>query len=159
MPLKAGTVILSTLSIGLFGYGLSGIMRPIAVWDVDAVYWGSLPTVKTLQGLHWQDLKNSKPLRYFWYAYGSMFVYEFFPAYMFPWLNSVSIPCLASMKTTGSKAAVLTNLFGGSVNNEGMGLFSLTFDWQYVRWSSSFSPQRLTVPLSCRSLLSKPPSL
>lgn len=37
------------------------------------------------------------------------------------------------MKATGSKAAVLTNLFGGSINNEGIGLFSLSFDWQYVR--------------------------
>lgn len=58
---------------------------------------------------------------------------EWFPAYIFPWLNAVSIPCLAAMKTTGPKAAVLTNLFGGSINNEGLGLFSLSFDWQYVR--------------------------
>lgn len=107
-------------------------MRPIAVWHVESVYWSTLPTVKTLQGLHWQDLRNSKPLRYFWYAFGSMFAYEWFPAYIFPWLNSVSIPCLASMSATGSKAAVLTNLFGGATNNEGLGLFSLSFDWQYI---------------------------
>lgn len=75
-----------------FCLGLCGVMRPIAVWHVDSVYWSTLPTVKTLQGLHWQDLKNSKPLRYFWYAYGSMFAYEWFPAYIFPWLNSVSVP-------------------------------------------------------------------
>ena len=62
------TVILSTISIGLFGYGLCGVLRPICVWHVDAVYWSTLPTVKTLQGLHWENLKNSKPLRYFWYV-------------------------------------------------------------------------------------------
>ena len=133
LPLSATTVILSTISIGLFGYGLCGILRPIAVWHVDSVYWSTLPTIKTLQGLHWQDLKNSKPLRVFWYSYVGMSVYEFFPAYIFPWLNSVSIPCLAAMKTTGDKAAILTNLFGGATNNEGLGLFSLSFDWQYVR--------------------------
>ncbi len=83
-----------------------------------------LPTVKSLQGLHWQELKSSKPIRFFWYAFGGMFFYEFFPAYIFPWLNSVSIPCLASMHATGDKAAVLTNLFGGALNNEGLGLFS-----------------------------------
>lgn len=44
------------------------------------------------------------------------------------------------MKTTGKKAAVLTNLFGGSVNNEGLGLFSLSFDWQYVRSWNSLRP-------------------
>ena len=134
LPLSATTVILAVISIGLFGYGLAGLLRPIAVWHVEAVYWSTLPTVKTLQGLHWQDLKNSKPLRYFWYAYGSMFAYEWFPAYMWPWLNSVSIPCLASMHATGNKASILTNLFGGSINNEGLGLFNFSFDWQYVRW-------------------------
>lgn len=145
LPISATTVILSTISIGLFGYGVCGVLRPIAVWHVDAVYWSSLPTVLTLQGLHWQDLKNSKPLRFFWYSFGGMAVYEFFPAYIFPWLNSVSIPCLAAMKTTGEKAAILTNLFGGSINNEGLGLFSLSFDWQYVRpcfsWTLCLSNQ------------------
>lgn len=92
MPLDPATVILAVISIGLFGYGICGVMRPIAVWHVDAVYWSTLPTVKTLQGLHWQDLKNSKPLRYFWYSFGGMFAYEWFPAYIWPWLNSVSIP-------------------------------------------------------------------
>nr|XP_031857888.1 uncharacterized protein CI109_006684 [Kwoniella shandongensis]KAA5524960.1 hypothetical protein CI109_006684 [Kwoniella shandongensis] len=132
LPLSAATIVLSLISIGLFGYGLAGLFRPISVWHVDAVYWSTLPTVKTLQGLHWQDLKNSKPLRWFWYSFCGMFAYEFLPAYMFPWLNSVSIPCLAASKTTGAKAEVLTNLFGGSLNNEGLGLFSLSFDWQYI---------------------------
>lgn len=137
LPISATTVVLTMISIGLFGYGLCGLLRPVAVWHVDAVFWSSLPTVKTLQGLHWQEVKNSKPLRYFWYAFISMFIYEFFPAYIFPWLNSVSVPCLASMKATGEKAAVLTNLFGGATNNEGLGMFNLSFDWQYVRLTSA----------------------
>ncbi|KAF6834649.1 oligopeptide transporter 7, partial [Colletotrichum plurivorum] len=132
LPLSATTVVLSVISIGLFGYGICGVMRPIAVWHVDAVYWSTLPTVKTLQGLHWQELKNSKPLRWFWYSFVGMFVYEFLPAYIWPWLNSVSIPCLAAMHATGAKAATLTNLFGGATNNEGLGLFTLSFDWQYI---------------------------
>lgn len=132
LPLSAATIILSIISIGLFGYGLAGILRPIAVWHVDSVYWTTLPVVKTIQGLHWQEVKNSKPLRYFWYAFTGMFIYEFFPAYIFPFLNSFSIPCLASMNATGDTAAILTNLFGGASNNEGLGLFSLSFDWQYV---------------------------
>ncbi|EGX88236.1 oligopeptide transporter, putative [Cordyceps militaris CM01] len=106
LPLSSTTVVLSTLSIGLFGYGLCGIFRPIAVWHVESVYWGNIPTVKTLQGLHWADLKSSKPLRTFWYSFTGMFSYEFLPAYIMPWLNSVSIPCLASMKATGDKAEI-----------------------------------------------------
>lgn len=143
LPLSANTVVLSVISIGLFGYGICGIVRPICVWHVESVYWSNLPTVKTLQGLHWQDLKSSKPLRVFWYSFVGMAVYEVFPAYIFPWLNSISIPCLASMNATGDKASTLTNLFGGATNNEGLGLFTVSLDWQYVRnhlhgpsWSS-----------------------
>jgi len=145
LPISPATVILTMISIGLFGYGLCGLLRPIAVWHVEAVYWSTLPTVKTLQGLHWQEVKNSKPLRFFWYTFVGMFFYEFFPAYIFPWLNSVSIPCLASMKATGEKAAVLTNLFGGATNNEGLGLFTVSFDWQYVRHRCSLKCYKLTL--------------
>lgn len=132
MDVSATTVILSTISIGLFGYGLCGVLRPITVWHVESVYWSTLPTVKTLQGLHWQEVKNSRPLRFFWYSFVGMTAYEFFPAYIWPWLNSISVPCLAAMHTTGNKASILTNIFGGSINNEGLGLFNFSFDWQYV---------------------------
>ncbi|KAL2703087.1 hypothetical protein AAEP93_007385 [Penicillium crustosum] len=40
----------------------------------------------------------------------------------------------ASQKAAGKKGAILTNLFGGATANEGLGLFSLSFDWQYVSW-------------------------
>ncbi|WVF65583.1 hypothetical protein IAT40_000313 [Kwoniella sp. CBS 6097] len=143
LPLTATTVILSTLSIGLFGYGLTGILRPITVWHVEAVYWTNIPTVKSLQTLHWDTVRDSKPLRVFWYCFTGMFIYEFFPAYIFPWLNSVSIPCLASMKATGSKAAVLTNLFGGSLSNEGLGILNISFDWQYITSAATSMPLKL----------------
>ena len=118
-------------------------MRPVVVWHVESVYWSTLPTVKALQGLHWQDLKNSKPLRYFWYAFGTMFAYEWFPAYIFPWLNSISIPCLAAMNATGDTASVLSNLFGGATNNQGLGLFSLSMDWQYITSFQTSLPLKL----------------
>ncbi|KAK8152450.1 OPT oligopeptide transporter protein-domain-containing protein [Phyllosticta citrichinensis] len=145
LPVRPVAVILATISIGLFGYGLAGLIRPIAVWHVEAVFWGSLPTVKTLQGLHWDNLKDSKPLRYFWYAFGSMFAYEWLPAYVWPWLNSVSIPCMASMKATGSTGKTLTQVFGGASNNQGLGLFSLSFDWQYITSLSTALPLKLQV--------------
>ncbi|KAM7190826.1 OPT oligopeptide transporter [Rhypophila sp. PSN 637] len=132
MQLGAATVILATISIGLFGYGLCGIFREIAVYHVDAVYWTTLPTVKTLQGLHWDSVKDSKPLRWFWYSFTGMFLYQFVPAYIWPQLNSISIPCLAAEETTGETANLLGNLFGGSANNQGLGLFSISLDWQYL---------------------------
>nr|XP_031859812.1 uncharacterized protein CI109_004660 [Kwoniella shandongensis]KAA5526884.1 hypothetical protein CI109_004660 [Kwoniella shandongensis] len=139
-PLSGVTVVLSTLSIGLFGYGLTGLLRPITVFAVESVYWSNIPTVKMLQTLHWEDAKSSIQLRHFWYAFIGMTLYEFIPAYIFPWLNSVSIPCLASMHATGSKAAVLTNLFGGSLSNEGLGILNFSFDWQYITTAATAVP-------------------
>ncbi|KAK7946156.1 uncharacterized protein PG986_010477 [Apiospora aurea] len=148
IPLSATTIVLAVISIGLFGYGLCGLMRPVAVWHVEAVYWSTLPTVKALQGLHWQHVKDSKPIRYFWYAFGGMFIWEWFPAYMWPWLNAISIPCLASMNATGKTAATLTNIFGGSLNNEGMGLFSISLDWQYITSFNTSLPLKLQLHMA-----------
>ena len=129
--LTALTAILSTLSIGLFGYGLTGLFRPVTVDSPEAVYWSQIPTLNVLQGLHWNTIKQ-KRIRLFWISFTFMALYELVPGYIFPWLNSVSIPCLASMHATGHRAKVLTNLFGGSLSNEGLGFLSISLDWQYV---------------------------
>jgi hypothetical protein len=131
-PLSPLLVILATLSIGLFGYGLTGLFRPVTVDNAESVYWSQIPLLSLLQNLHWSDLRTSKKLRWFWYAFGFMAIYQIIPGYMFPWLNSVSIPCLAAMHATGAKASILTNIFGGSLNNEGLGILNFSFDWQYV---------------------------
>ncbi|WPH03582.1 Hypothetical protein R9X50_00646400 [Acrodontium crateriforme] len=140
IPLTGTTVVLTIISVGTIGYGLAGILRPMAVWHVESVYWSTIPIVKSLQGLHWQKVKNSKPLRLFWIAFSGMFIWEWFPAFVFPWLNSISIPCLAAMKATGAKAGILTNVFGGSLNNEGLGIFSISLDWQYITSAQTALP-------------------
>ena len=61
-----------------------------------------------------------------------MFVYEIIPAYIFPLLNGFSIFCLASQHAPPNVQDVFTNIFGGADSNEGLGLFSLSFDWQYI---------------------------
>ncbi|ORX37672.1 OPT oligopeptide transporter [Kockovaella imperatae] len=133
------TAILGTLSIGLFGYGLTGLFSPITINSPEAVYWTNIPTLSVLQGLHWNTFKQ-KRMRAFWIAFGFMTLYEVIPGYMFPWLNSVSIPCLAGMNATGRAAEVITNLFGGSLSNEGLGFLSFSFDWQYITSSATSLP-------------------
>jgi hypothetical protein len=92
-----------------------------------------------------------------------MTAYQVLPAYIMPWLNSVSIPCLASQKATGSKAALLTNLFGGSLSNEGLGILNFSyvyaylvstelttsFDWQYITSTATSQPIGYHVSLLC----------
>ena len=54
------------------------------------------------------------------------------PVIDFPLLNGINIFCLASQKASPRTVDVFTNLFGGTDSNEGLGLFSISFDWQYI---------------------------
>jgi len=65
-----------------------------------------------------------------------MFVYEIIPSYIFPLLNGFSIFCMTSQRTSPRVQDIFTNIFGGADGNEGLGLFSLSFDWQYIGSSS-----------------------
>lgn len=132
IPVTNTTAILSVLSIGLFGYGLAGIFRPIIVYPAEMVYWGTLPLVDLFQAFHWDQSFSAKRTKAFWYSFCGMGLYEFLPAYIFPTLNSFSIPCLASMHAPKRIQQTLTNIFGGAQSNQGMGLLSLSFDWQYI---------------------------
>ncbi|KAJ1023605.1 hypothetical protein NDA16_003222 [Ustilago loliicola] len=140
IPVSSTTAVLSVLSIGLFGYGLAGIFRPIIVYPSSMVYWSTLPLVDLFQAFHWDKSFSRKRVQLFWSSFSLMALYEIFPAYIFPTLNSVSIPCLASMHATGSVAQTLTNVFGGAQSNQGMGLLSLSFDWQYITSSQLSLP-------------------
>jgi hypothetical protein len=61
-----------------------------------------------------------------------MFIFEIIPSYIFPLLNGFNIFCLASRHASPGVQDVFTNIFGGADSNEGLGLFSLSFDWQYI---------------------------
>jgi OPT oligopeptide transporter protein len=61
-----------------------------------------------------------------------MFIYEIIPSYIFPLLNGLNIFCLTSQHASPGVQDVFTNIFGGATANEGLGLTSLSFDWQYI---------------------------
>ena len=82
--------------------------------------------------LHFNTAANHKRVKLFWTAFAGMFLYEVIPAYMFPLLNGVNVVCLASQKASSKTVNVITNLFGGTNGNEGLGLLSFSFDWQYI---------------------------
>ena len=132
-------------------YGIVGLLRPITVYPSEMVYWFNLPTVSTFQGilsplctnyfriecflpiaLHFNTDDNIKRLKLFWTAFTAMFVYEIIPAYIFPLLNGFNIVCLTTQKASKRTVDVITNLFGGTNGNEGLGFLSLSFDWQYI---------------------------
>ncbi|KAI0781468.1 oligopeptide transporter [Trametes elegans] len=133
---EATTAVLATFSTACFGYGLVGLLRPLTVYPSEMVYWGNLPTVSIFQTLHFNTADNHKRLKLFWSAFTGMFIWEIFPAYIFPLLNGVSIICLATQHVPSGAQDVITNLFGGTDGNEGLGFLSISLDWQYI--TSSF---------------------
>lgn len=82
--------------------------------------------------MHFDSAANHKRLKLFWSAFAGMFAYEIIPSYIFPLLNAVNVVCLATQKAPSKAVDVITNLFGGGNGNEGLGLLSLSFDWQYI---------------------------
>lgn len=82
--------------------------------------------------LHFNTAANHKRVKLFWISFSGMFCYEAIPAYIFPLLNGVNVVCLASQKASSRTVDVITNLFGGTNGNEGLGLLSFSFDWQYI---------------------------
>ncbi|THH32472.1 hypothetical protein EUX98_g1722 [Antrodiella citrinella] len=133
---EATTAVLATFSTALFGYSLVGLLRPLTVYPSEMVYWANLPTVAIFQALHFDSTGNVKRLKLFWTSLGGMFIYEIIPAYIFPLLNGVNIVCLGTQRSPAGAVDVITNLFGGSNGNEGLGFGALSFDWQYI--GSSF---------------------
>ncbi|KII87915.1 hypothetical protein PLICRDRAFT_176672 [Plicaturopsis crispa FD-325 SS-3] len=128
----ATTAILATFSTACFGYGLTGLLRPMTVYPSEMVYWANMPTVTIFQALHFDSALNHKRIKIFWTAFTGMFIWEIFPAYIFPLLNGFNIFCLASQHASQKTVDVFTNLFGGADGNEGLGLLSISFDWQYI---------------------------
>ncbi|EGO04039.1 hypothetical protein SERLA73DRAFT_102396 [Serpula lacrymans var. lacrymans S7.3] len=129
---QATTAVLATFSTACFGYGLAGLVRPLAVYPSEMVYWSNLPAVSIFQALHFDTSANHKRVKLFWSAFIGMFLYEPIPSYIFPYLNGFNVFCLAAQNASAKTRNIFTNLFGGADANEGLGFLSLSFDWQYI---------------------------
>ncbi|KAI0923949.1 hypothetical protein AcV5_009341 [Taiwanofungus camphoratus] len=62
----------------------------------------------------------------------AMFCFEVIPSYIFPLMNGINIVCLATQRASTNVLNTITNLFGGTDSNEGLGFLSISFDWQYI---------------------------
>ncbi|KZP23288.1 OPT superfamily oligopeptide transporter [Athelia psychrophila] len=138
---NAGASVFLLFSSQLLGYGLGGLMRPILLYPSKMLYPGVLPLVSMFDALFKDGTNATKKLRLFYIAFGCIFLWELFPEWIFPLLTGVSIFCLANQKS-----ADFTRIFGGSNGNEGLGLLSIGFDWQYI--SGGTNP--FTIPLQAQ---------
>jgi hypothetical protein len=134
------------------------MMRSTLLWPTKMLYPANLPITTVLETLHRDKSETKKRLRVFWIIFAALFFWEFLPEYIFPLLIGVSVFCLADQHNlvftncknvqvlgfelftnfTGVKYLIgklLTQdflVFGGAQGNEGMGLLSVSFDWNYI---------------------------
>ncbi|KAJ7046059.1 peptide transporter MTD1 [Mycena alexandri] len=113
----------------LIGYGLGGIMRSFLVYPTYMVFPSLLPTVQLFDALHRgkKIFLQKKRVRFFWACFIGIFCWEWFPEFIAPTLTGISIFCLAKRDS-----AWFTRIFGGAAGNEGLGVFALCLDWNYV---------------------------
>ncbi|KAG2194924.1 hypothetical protein INT47_005600 [Mucor saturninus] len=135
-PGAAGGIFL-LLGTQLVGYGIAGQLRPYLVYPSNMIWPLSLPVVSLLKTFNTNAEEAKSRTRFFFIVFGGIFIYEFIPQYMFPMLGGVSIVCLAK-----DNSPWVQRLFGGIAVNEGMGMFQLSFDWNFL---SFYTP--LTIPL------------
>ncbi|KAG1905875.1 OPT oligopeptide transporter protein-domain-containing protein [Suillus fuscotomentosus] len=125
----------------LLGYGIGGLMRGILLYPSKMLYPGVLPLLSMLDAFYYDGIAARRKLKVFYFVFTAIFIWELFPEWIFPLLTGVSIFCLAAPDN-----AAVSRVFGGSNGNEGLGLLSLCFDWQYI--SGGLNP--MTIPLKAQ---------
>ncbi|KAK5991876.1 Sexual differentiation process isp4-like protein [Cladobotryum mycophilum] len=116
-----------TLSSQIIGFGVAGMMRDVLLYPTKMLYPANLPITTVMETLHKPKAETKRRFNIFWIVFVAIFVWEWFPEYIFPLLSGVSIFCLIDRTNP-----VFTNLFGGAQGNEGMGFLSICFDWNYI---------------------------
>ncbi|KAH9481332.1 Oligopeptide transporter 5 [Psilocybe cubensis] len=144
-PNPAASIFL-LFSSQLLGYGIGGLFRNVLLYPSKMLYPGVLPLVSMFDALFKDVAGSQKKLRLFWIAFGAIFIWELFPEWIFPLLTGLSIFCLANQKN-----ADFTRVFGGSNGNEGLGLLSICFDWQYI--SGGYNPMAIPLRAQFSNLL------
>lgn len=153
--LNPAKVILGLFSLSTIGLGLVGVLAPAIVYPSELVYWNGIPTCHGFQALHYSkgDQVDRRRKTFGWCLLAA-FTWEFVPAYMAPWLNGISIPCLASMHASENRRKTISRIFGGASANQGLGLFSISLDPQYVPFSTfAGSPTKFLIPYFSGAIL------
>lgn len=122
------------------GYGIAGLLRPTLVYPTKMLYPSNLPINTLIETLHGDKLQVVKRLKVFYWGFAALFVWEVMPQYIMPFLTGVSVFCLAQQNNM-----TFTRIFGGSNGNEGLGVLSLCFDFQYITSASMWLPLQTLV--------------
>ncbi|KAL2132735.1 hypothetical protein VTI74DRAFT_3445 [Chaetomium olivicolor] len=137
---SVGYQTLIALSTNFIGYGLAGLCRRFLVYPAYCVWPSSLVTIALNSAFHdasteaaavagpFKTIWRMPRLRFFSWAFGLMFVYFWFPNYIFAALSYFSW-----MTWISPNNADLANITGG-VSGLGLNPFS-SFDWNILMYN------------------------
>jgi len=134
-----GYQILVALATNLIGYGIAGLCRRFLVYPAYCIWPASLVTIALNDAFHtdknlpvpgpFKKLFTVSRLRFFLYAFTAMFVYFWFPNYIFQALSVFNWMSWIAPNNTNLNAVV------GMEN--GLGLNPIpTFDWNILLWDT-----------------------
>ena len=127
--------ILMALSTNLIGYGLAGLTRRFLVYPAYCVWPASLVTIAFNDAFHsndtgpvttpWRSIWHASRMKFFAIAFIGMFVYSWFPGYIFMALSSFS--WMTWIAPNNVNLAAITGFYSG------MGINPVpTFDWNII---------------------------
>lgn len=87
--------LLWVMSSQFIGFGMAGIMRRFLIRPAAMLWPSCLSDVALFVGFHEKKSQNSSISRFtmFWWGALGMFVYSWFPLYISPVLQSISVLC------------------------------------------------------------------
>lgn len=123
-PLLTITVLVSSQ---LIGYGWAGLLRPFLIYSPKTIFPSTLPSVALFKSLCNYSPEVTEKVSFFKKGFTFTTFYQVIPTYIAPALQAISPWCL-----TLPQVPAITNLFGGSLVAEGMGLFAFCSDWTLI---------------------------
>ncbi|SCV71209.1 BQ2448_2797 [Microbotryum intermedium] len=153
-----GVAIFTLLGSQLFGYGIAGLMRSFTVFPTYIVFPNLIPTVALFDALHRDPHGPSqkKRLKFFWMVFAIIFCWEWIPEFVAATLTGISIFWQVLLRSSLARrhSPWITRIFGGSNGNEGLGMFSICLDWNYVgsgggSLGALFTPFSTQISLYC----------
>jgi hypothetical protein len=91
--ISGGWSIIFLLASQMIGYGFIGIYRDVLVRPPKMYYPGVLPNVSLFSAMHNNPAATKKALKFFTIVACTVFVWEWFPQYIFPLLISLPLVC------------------------------------------------------------------
>lgn len=89
VEVNAAVGIFTLISSQLIGFGLAGFAREFLVYPTWAIYPQLLPTVQLFDSMHRGQgvFLQKKRVKFFWAVFISIFVWEWFPEYIAPYVT------------------------------------------------------------------------